>query len=159
LCIISSKGICQFDLLSHIVRTYKMVFINQYTDHIDLIDESPKWQHICFFFFVISQLEICEIGFSTNLSKRSFSNFFQKEFGKYCMSIEIDIERFKEYICSYKNGLEDLLFRRLKLIAWLILIKSKLLNYSFETYNHECLYIYSHKANKLLYVSSSLNLF
>jgi len=70
-----------------------------------------------FFFFVISQLEICEIGFSTNLSKRSFSNFFQKEFGKYCMSIEIDIERFKEYICSYKNGLEDLLFRRLKLIA------------------------------------------
>ena len=53
-----------------------------------------------------------------------------------------------------KNGLEDPFFRRLKLITWTILMKSKLLIYILGTLKHVFWDIDSHQANKLLFVKS-----
>ena len=73
-----------------------------------------------------SQEEVCEIVFSTNQSQILLSEFFKNFLINITYIIKIDIEHHVAYV--HKNGLEDPFFRRLKLIVWLILVRSQILS-------------------------------
>ena len=52
--------------------------------------------------------------------------FTSHAFNEYCMSISIDVEHLVAHVHT-QNGLAESLIKRLKLIAWPLLMKSKLL--------------------------------
>ena len=72
------------------------------------------------------------------------SSFYIKYLISIVCQIKIDIEHLEVYVHK-KNGLEDPFFRRLKLIIWTILMKSKLLIYILGTLKHVCWDIVSHQ--------------
>ena len=117
-------------------------------DHLNILwlGRCINYMIICMF-VVNSQLEVCVIVLSTKLTNSFFVLWvIHKAFDKYQLSIEIDIELLVAY--AHKMNLRSI-FRRLKLIVWLILTRPYLLNSTLGVNSHVCWCIDSHQANKL----------